>query len=108
MDEREYATLVEKLTKTENDVILLSKVLDSTNKHHRFILIAISILLALSLLVNSFTVGAFVWYENQFDYTYTYKKVGDEINQEVNGDNSNINNIGENQYNDNAVHNETE
>ncbi len=104
MNEEEFSKLLDKINKAENDVNLMSKVLDNSNNHHRFIVKVLGILLGLSILLNAFTVGAFVWYESQFDYVW--EETGQT--QEVNGDNSNINNVEGDQYNDNAVHNQNE
>lgn len=54
-------------------------------------------------LLISMVVGFFV-YESQFDTEY----VKETVTQEVSGENSNINNVDGDQYNDNAVHNEGE
>lgn len=55
----------------------------------------------------SMVVG-FFWYESQFETTETVTETVTEttITQEVSGEDSTINNVEGNQYNDNAVHNE--
>lgn len=56
-----------------------------------------------TLLMISMVIG-FIVYESQFDTEY----VKETVTQEVSGENSNINNVDGDQYNDNAVHNEGE
>lgn len=104
MNEEEFAKLLDKINKAEHDVNLMSKVLDASNSHHRFIVKILGVLLGLSILFNAVTVGAFVWYESQFEY------VCDDSGQtqEISGENSNINNVEGDQYNDSAIHNDTE
>lgn len=106
MNEEEFAKLLDKINKAEHDVNLMSKVLDASNSHHRFIVKILGVLLGLSILFNAVTVGAFVWYESQFEYVWT--DTGGNQTQEASGENSNINNVEGDQYNDSAIHNDTE
>ena len=62
----------------------------------------VCIVLIISILCNLIIVGSFLWYESQWEYTTTETTT----TQGVDGENSNINNIEENQYNDKATHNE--
>ena len=78
---------------------IVKDLLDATKKQLK----AIYILLAISLLCNLAIVGAFLWYESQFEYEVTTETV---TTQTVDGENSSINNIEGNQYNDSSVHNE--
>lgn len=59
------------------------------------------IALIISILVNVALVFSFLWYESQWEYTTTTTTT-----QEVEGENSSINNVQGNQYNDQAIHNE--
>ena len=61
------------------------------------------VILIISILSNLVIVGAFLWYESQWEYETTTETV---TTQTVDGENSQINNIDGDQYNDNATHNE--
>jgi hypothetical protein len=50
-------------------------------------------------------IGGFFWYESQFEYDEVYTTT-EQVDQEVSGSNSSINNIEGNQYNGNAIHND--
>lgn len=63
------------------------------------------IALIISILVNVVLVFSFLWYESQWDYTTTTTSTI-TTTQEVEGENSSINNVQGNQYNDQAIHNE--
>lgn len=67
--------------------------------------IIIIILIVLMFLQSAFSFGCFVWYESQFDYVITD---GKNVDVETSEDNANAeyNDVNENQYNDNAVHNQ--
>lgn len=73
---------------------VVKDLLQSTKQH----LNRVYVVLIISILVNLIIVGAFLWYESQF----TYEKET-TVTQTVDGENSTISNE---QYNDNAVHNE--
>lgn len=68
--------------------------------------IIIIILIVLMFLQSAFSFGCFVWYESQFDYVTTN---GKDVDVETSGDNANAeyNDVSGNQYNDNAVHNQS-
>ena len=64
-------------------------------------------------MVNFLTVGSFLLYESQFEYGATTKEVittettdNSVITQEVNGENSEVNNVEGDMYRDNSTHNE--
>lgn len=61
------------------------------------------IALIISILVNLVLVGAFLWYESQWEYTTTETTT---TTQEVEGDGAGINNISGDWYSDNSTHNE--
>ena len=69
--------------------------------------IIIIILIVLMFLQSAFSFGCFVWYESQFDYVTTDAN-GKDVDIDTSGDNANAeyNDVSENQYNDNAVHNQ--
>lgn len=64
----------------------------------------IIVIVCYTVLLLSMVVGFFI-YDSQFDYTETLTTER-EITQEVSGENSTINNVDGNQYNDSATHNE--
>lgn len=66
------------------------------------------IVIAISLLINLLTILGFLWYESQFEYSSsdTAYTTTTTTTQSAEGENSSINNIGGNQYNDNATHQE--
>lgn len=90
-------------------VEIVKDLLDTTKKH----LNRVYLLLGISLVVNFLTVGSFLLYESQFDYEATTEEVitpettdNSAITQEVNGENSEINNVEGEMYRDNSTHNE--
>lgn len=86
--------------------LLVQVVQNQRNNAKTLIKLIVILSICFTVIIASMIVG-FFWYESQFDYvdTYTYSE---ETTQEVDGDNATINNIEGNQYNDNAVHNESE
>ena len=82
---------------------LLLDVVKSQKKSYKslvtvFIVTVISLTLIICTMIFSFS-----WYESQFETTEETKT---EITQTVDGENSSINNVTGNQYNDNAIHNQ--
>lgn len=84
-----------------NQSLALNKVIINLLKQQRETNKRMFIALIVSILVNLAIVGGFLWYESQWEYTETK-----EITQEVSGNDSDINNVSDNQYKDNAIHNE--
>jgi len=86
--------------------LLVQVVQNQRNNAKTLIKLIVILSICFTVIIASMIVG-FFWYESQFEYvdTYTYSE---ETTQEVDGDNATINNIEGNQYNDNAVHNESE
>lgn len=86
--------------------LLVQVVQNQRNNAKTLIKLIVILSICFTVIIASMIVG-FFWYESQFDYvdTYTYSE---ETTQEVDGDNATINNIEGNQYNDNAIHNESE
>ncbi len=76
---------------------VVKDLLDTTKRQ----LNRIYIILAISILVNLAIVGAFLWYESQWEYETT-----ETITQTVDGEDSEINNVSGDQYKDNATHTE--
>lgn len=82
---------------------LLVEVVKNQKKSYKslvstFIVTVVSLTVVICTLIICFTL-----YESQFE---TVDKTQTEITQEVSGENSSINNVTGNQYNDNAIHNE--
>lgn len=97
--------------KTFDEMVATNKLLLQMNKNQRkanktMMWVSISGFICLTVIIISMIIG-FIVYESQFEVvdtitteeTVTYE-------QEVSGENSNINNVEGNQYNDNATHNE--
>lgn len=97
--------------KTFDEMVATNKLLLQMNKNQKkanksMMWVSISGFICLTAIIISMVIGFFV-YESQFEIidtitteeTVTYE-------QEVSSENSNINNVEGNQYNDNATHNE--
>lgn len=83
--------------------LLLEMVKNQKQSTKNLVKVFITTIICFALLLIVMVVGFFV-YESQFeviDGEYEYS-----IEQSVDGENSNINNVNGNQYNDNATHNE--
>lgn len=63
------------------------------------------IALLVSLVINVVIFCGFLYYESQWEYTTT-EQVTTTTTQEVQGENSEINNVQGDQYNDSSTHNE--
>ena len=83
--------------------IALNRIVMALLQHQKDSNKRLFIALVLSLLINVATVAGFLWYESQWEYTTT-ETITTE--QQVEGDNTEINNVQGNQYKDNATHNE--
>lgn len=75
------------------------------NAKHMFRAFVVTVC-CLTILLIAMIVGFFI-YESQFEVTDTIT-TETTVAQEVSGDDSTINNVEGNQYNDNATHNENE
>lgn len=66
------------------------------------------IALVISLLMNAFIVGGFLYYNSLYDYTTTITTTTTTTtsDHDVEGDGAEINNVQGNQYKDSATHNE--
>lgn len=89
-----------------------NKLLLQMNKNQResnknLIRSLIIVVVCYTVIVVTMIIGFFV-YESQFEYmdTLTTETIDKTYEQEVSGDNSSINNVEGDQYNDNATHNE--
>lgn len=110
---KKYETLMQELS-NENDAIrqsvIIGRIIQDTadktqqaadkaaERSHRIIK-WLAWLLALSIAVNIIIVGAFLWYESQWEYETTTTTT-----QTVEGDSAEINNVEGNQYKDSASH----
>lgn len=110
---KKYETLMQELS-NENDAIrqsvIIGRIIQDTadktqqaadkaaERSHRIIK-WLAWLLALSIAVNIIIVGAFLWYESQWEYETTTTTT-----QTVDGDSAEINNVEGNQYKDSATH----
>lgn len=110
---KKYETLMQELS-NENDAIrqsvIIGRIIQDTadktqqaadkaaERSHRIIK-WLAWLLALSIAVNIVIVGAFLWYESQWEYETTTTTT-----QTVDGDSAEINNVEGNQYKDSATH----
>ena len=91
----------------ENDALKQSVIIgriiqdsiDKTAERSHRIIKWLAWLLALSIAVNVVIVGAFLWYESQWEYETTTTTT-----QTVEGDSAEINNVEGNQYKDSARH----
>lgn len=79
-------------------VDIVKDLLATTKKH----LNRVYVVLIISILSNLVIIGAFLWYESQ----WTYETTETTTTQTVDGENSQINNVDGDQYNDEATHNE--
>lgn len=84
--------------------LLLDMVKNQRKNMSDFVRLFVIVVVCYTLILISMVVGFFV-YESQFEVTSTTTTT-ETITQEVDGENSSINNIDGNQYNDNAIHNE--
>lgn len=104
-DERDKETL-EQLQATNK--LLLKMVKNQKENTKSVIKVFIVTVICYTALLISMVIGFFV-YESQFEIVDVINDevvTEGEITQEVSGDNSSINNVEGDQYNDNAVHNE--
>lgn len=100
MNELEQKTFDE-LSTTNRLLLQMNKNQREANKN--IMKVAIIGFISFALVLISMVIGFFV-YESQFEIQDEVTRK--EITQEVSGENSNINNVEGNQYNDNATHNE--
>lgn len=84
--------------------LLLQMVKNQKENNKNMIRVFIITMCCMTILLVSMVVGFFV-YENQFE-TELETTTETTITQEVSGEDSTINNVEGNQYNDNATHNQ--
>ena len=84
--------------------LLLDMVKNQRKTMSDFVRVFVIVVICYTAILVSMIIGFFV-YESQFETTETTTTT-ETIVQEVDGENSSINNIDGNQYNDNAIHNE--
>jgi len=86
-------------------IILLTEIIKNQKKNFKVLFNLFHVMMiCYTIIVIGMLVG-FFWYESQFD-TKQVDAYTETITQEVDGENSSINNVQGNQYNDNAIHNE--
>ena len=105
------STFEEKLNDLEKEVdaldqsLALNRLIIGILEHTKAQTKVLAILLAISIIVNAFIVGAFLYYESQFEYTVetteTIYDSSETTTQTGEGDSVTFNNG--DQYNDNAV-----
>lgn len=88
----------------ENILLDTQKEYTRSNKFKDKIIILLIVLMFLEAVVGY---CGFVWYESQFDYVTT-EETNKSVDVGTEGDNANAeyNDVGGNQYNDNAIHNQ--
>ena len=84
--------------------LLLQMVKNQKENNKNMIRVFIITMCCMTVLLVSMVIGFFV-YESQFE-TELETTTETTITQEVSGEDSTINNVGGNQYNDNATHNQ--
>lgn len=112
MNDEQMNELFDKISKLETHVkrteeFIQTKTLvdEKKIKHKNLIIICMTILLALSMIMNGFTIHELSKYEKVTTTTTEEIYDIDNSKQEINGDGT-INNVEGNQYNDNATHND--
>lgn len=100
----------DELTTTNKLLLEMNKNQRKSNKN--IVKVSITGFVCLTAIIVSMIIGFFV-YESQFEYVDTHTTTSDSYNtesktydQSVSVENSSINNVEGNQYNDNATHNE--
>ena len=84
---------------------LLVEVIQNQKKNAKALIRFLIIIVICFTVIVCSMIGGFFWYESQFEYAET-SSYTEEMQQEVSGNGSTINNVEGNQYNDRAVHNE--
>jgi flagellar basal body-associated protein FliL len=82
---------------------LLVEIVKNQKRNYKTMAVVFVIVVTCMTIIICALVGAFTWYEAQFEYETVATET---VEQEVSGDGSSINNVEGNQYNDNAIHNE--
>lgn len=82
--------------------LLLDVVKNQKRSYKSLVTVFIVTVISLTLIICA-VIFSFAWYESQFE---TMEETKAEITQTVDGENSSINNVTGNQYNDNAIHNQ--
>lgn len=100
--------MIEEHIEKQNDNLnqLLVEVVKNQRKSYKnLIVVFIVTVISLSVILCGM-MFTFIWFEKQYEVTETEEIVREVTTQEVSGENSSINNVEGNQYNDNAIHNE--
>lgn len=84
---------------------LLIEVIQNQKKNAKSLIRFLVVIVICFTIIVCSMIGGFFWYESQFEYVET-QTYSEQIDQEVSGEGSSINNIEGNQYNGNAIHND--
>lgn len=84
---------------------LLIEVIQNQKKNAKSLIRFLVVIVICFTIIICSMVGGFFWYESQFEYVET-QTYSEQVQQEVSGEGSSINNIEGNQYNDSATHND--
>ena len=84
---------------------LLIEVIQNQKKNAKSLIRFLVVIVICFTIIICSMIGGFFWYESQFEYVET-QTYSEQIDQEVSGEGSSINNIEGNQYNGNAIHND--
>ena len=84
---------------------LLIEVIQNQKKNAKSLIRFLVIIVICFTIIICSMIGGFFWYESQFEYVET-QTYSEQIDQEISGEGSSINNIEGNQYNGNAIHND--
>ena len=84
---------------------LLIEVIQNQKKNAKSLIRFLVVIVICFTIIICSMIGGFFWYESQFEYVET-QTYSEQVDQEVSGEGSSINNIEGNQYNGNAIHND--
>lgn len=90
---------LEKEQDTLSQVAVVARIMNDVSSQYEKYFKRMWILLIASIVANFLIVGAFLWYESQWEYETTTTTT-----QTVEGDSAEINNVEGNQYKDSATH----
>ena len=102
MDENKNDDMMKELEKeqdTLSQVAVVARIMNDASAQYEKYFKRMWILLIASIVANLLIVGAFLWYESQWEYETTTTTT-----QTVDGDSAEINNVEGNQYKDSATH----
>lgn len=88
----------------ELTALLVQVIQNQRTNSKTLVKLLVIIVICFTVIIGSM-IGGFFWYESQFEYEEVCTTT-EQVDQEVSGSNSSINNIEGNQYNGNSVHND--